>query len=55
MKEHFGDDELGKRKAFYFLPWHFDFLTRYRYAQGGGVGARIGRESSSSGKAVLPG
>lgn len=30
MKEHFGDDDKGKRKAFYFLPWHFDFLTRWR-------------------------
>jgi tRNA-dihydrouridine synthase 3 len=32
MKEHFGDDEKGRRKAFYFLPWHFDFLCRYRSA-----------------------
>ena len=30
MKEHFGDDAKGRRKAFYFLPWHFDFLCRYR-------------------------
>ncbi|KAG2493961.1 hypothetical protein HYH03_007891 [Edaphochlamys debaryana] len=30
MKEHFGDDEWGRRKAWYFFPWHFDFLTRYR-------------------------
>jgi tRNA-dihydrouridine synthase 3 len=30
MKEHFGDDDKGKRKAFYFLPWHFDFFTRWR-------------------------
>ncbi|GIL91348.1 hypothetical protein Vretifemale_18979 [Volvox reticuliferus] len=30
MKEHFGDDERGRRKAWYFFPWHFDFLTRYR-------------------------
>lgn len=22
MKEHFGDDEKGRKKAFYFLPWH---------------------------------
>jgi tRNA-dihydrouridine synthase 3 len=28
MKEHFGDDERGRRKAWYFFPWHFDFLTR---------------------------
>ncbi len=37
MKEHFGDDAMGRRKAFYFLPWHFDFLCRYRYmlAEGG--------------------
>jgi tRNA-dihydrouridine synthase 3 len=30
MKEHFGDDERGRRKSWYFLPWHFDFLSRYR-------------------------
>ncbi len=30
MKEHFGDDAMGRRKAFYFLPWHFDFFCRYR-------------------------
>ncbi len=30
MKEHFGDDAKGRRKAFYFLPWHFDFFCRYR-------------------------
>jgi tRNA-dihydrouridine synthase 3 len=31
MKEYFGDDAKGKRKAFYFLPWHFSFFFRYRY------------------------
>lgn len=30
MKSHFGDDEKGRRKAFYFLPWHLGFLARYR-------------------------
>lgn len=30
MKDHFGDDAKGRRKAFYFLPWHFDFFCRYR-------------------------
>lgn len=30
MKEHFGDDERGKRKSFYFLPWHLGFFSRYR-------------------------
>lgn len=29
MKEHFGDDEMGRKKAWTFLPWHFDFLSRY--------------------------
>lgn len=29
MKEHFGDDSMGKKKAFNFLPWHFEFLCRY--------------------------
>jgi tRNA-dihydrouridine synthase 3 len=28
MKAHFGDDALGRRKAFYFLPWHFSFFHR---------------------------
>ncbi len=27
-KEHFGDDALGRRKAWYFLPWHFGFFHR---------------------------
>lgn len=31
MKEHFLDDDRGKRMAFYFLPWHFNFLCRYRH------------------------
>lgn len=31
MKEHFQDDAQGKKMAFYFLPWHFDFLCRYRH------------------------
>jgi tRNA-dihydrouridine synthase 3 len=30
MKEHFRDDARGRKKAWYFLPWHFDFLSRYR-------------------------
>lgn len=30
MKEHFGADDIGKNKAFYFLPWHLGFLARYR-------------------------
>ncbi|KAF8063726.1 DUS3L [Scenedesmus sp. PABB004] len=30
MKAHFGDDAWGKRKAFYFFPWHFAFFSRYR-------------------------
>lgn len=29
MKEYFGDDEVGKRHSWKFLPWHFDFLSRY--------------------------
>ncbi len=32
MKQHFRDDERGKRAAFYFLPWHFNFFSRYRWA-----------------------
>ncbi|MEZ5964097.1 MAG: tRNA-dihydrouridine synthase family protein [Planctomycetota bacterium] len=30
MKEHFGDDARGRKKASYFLPWHLSFLCRYR-------------------------
>lgn len=28
MKGHFGDDAMGRRKAWYFLPWHFSFFHR---------------------------
>jgi len=30
MKDHFGRDARGRDKAWYFLPWHFDWLCRYR-------------------------
>ncbi len=30
MREHFGDDARGKKKAMYFLPWHLGFFCRYR-------------------------
>ena len=30
MKAHFGDDDKGRRKASYFLPFHLEFLCRYR-------------------------
>ncbi len=30
MKEYFGGDNKGRKKAFYFLPWHFNFFYRYR-------------------------
>lgn len=30
MRDHFRDDEMGKRKASYFGPWHHNFLHRYR-------------------------
>jgi tRNA-dihydrouridine synthase 3 len=30
MKDYFQDDARGKRSAFYFLPWHFEFFCRYR-------------------------
>mmetsp|Transcript_25247 Transcript_25247/g.54370 ORF Transcript_25247/g.54370 Transcript_25247/m.54370 type:complete len:468 (+) Transcript_25247:2-1405(+) len=29
MKDHFGDDEMGRKKSWSFLPWHFEFLSRY--------------------------
>eukprot|EP00816_Leptocylindrus_hargravesii_P010221 CAMPEP_0196822864 /NCGR_PEP_ID=MMETSP1362-20130617/85075_1 /TAXON_ID=163516 /ORGANISM="Leptocylindrus danicus, Strain CCMP1856" /LENGTH=436 /DNA_ID=CAMNT_0042202541 /DNA_START=326 /DNA_END=1636 /DNA_ORIENTATION=+ len=31
MKDHFGDDDMGRKKSWYFLPWHFEFLSRYMY------------------------
>ncbi len=30
MKVHFRDDEKGRERAMRFLPWHFEFLCRYR-------------------------
>ncbi|MHC5064324.1 MAG: tRNA-dihydrouridine synthase family protein [Planctomycetota bacterium] len=30
MREHFGADARGRKKAMYFLPWHFSFFCRYR-------------------------
>lgn len=30
FKEHFGDDDFGRRRALPFLSWHFSFLSRYR-------------------------
>ena len=30
MKDHFGDDMMGKRKAWYFAPWHHAWFYRYR-------------------------
>uniref|UniRef100_A0A7S2XSJ4 Uncharacterized protein n=1 Tax=Attheya septentrionalis TaxID=420275 RepID=A0A7S2XSJ4_9STRA len=29
MKDHFGDDDMGRKKSWNFLPWHFQFLSRY--------------------------
>merc|ERR1712194_488084 len=29
MKEHFGDDDMGRKKSWNFLPWHFEFFARY--------------------------
>jgi tRNA-dihydrouridine synthase 3 len=28
--DHFGDDERGRRRSQRFLPWHLNFLCRYR-------------------------
>jgi tRNA-dihydrouridine synthase 3 len=30
LREHFGEDERGRRRAMRFLPWHLNFLCRYR-------------------------
>ena len=29
MKDHFGDDAMGRKKSWNFLPWHFEFFSRY--------------------------
>ncbi|KAG1659116.1 hypothetical protein FOA52_015909 [Chlamydomonas sp. UWO 241] len=34
MRAHFGDDEMGRKKAWYFAPWHHDFFHRYRSLPG---------------------
>lgn len=31
MKDHFGHDEWGRKKSWNFLPWHFEFFSRYTY------------------------
>jgi len=30
LREHFGEDERGRRRALVFLPWHLNFFCRYR-------------------------
>jgi tRNA-dihydrouridine synthase 3 len=30
LRDHFGDDERGRRRALRFLPWHLNFFCRYR-------------------------
>jgi tRNA-dihydrouridine synthase 3 len=30
LREHFGDDDLGRRRAMTFLPWHLSLFHRYR-------------------------
>jgi tRNA-dihydrouridine synthase 3 len=30
LREHFGEDERGCRRAMRFLPWHMNFFCRYR-------------------------
>jgi tRNA-dihydrouridine synthase 3 len=30
LREHFQDDERGRRRALNFLPWHLNFFCRYR-------------------------
>jgi tRNA-dihydrouridine synthase 3 len=30
LRDHFGDDERGRRRAMTFLPWHLGFFCRYR-------------------------
>jgi tRNA-dihydrouridine synthase 3 len=30
LKQHFRDDEKGRKRAMFFLPWHLSFFCRYR-------------------------
>jgi tRNA-dihydrouridine synthase 3 len=30
MKEYFGSDDLGRKKSWTFLPWHFSFFSRFK-------------------------
>jgi len=30
LRDHFGDDERGRRRSLTFLPWHLGFFCRYR-------------------------
>ncbi len=30
LREHFGEDERGQKRTMRFLPWHLNFLCRYR-------------------------
>lgn len=30
LKEHFRDDDKGRKRAMFFLPWHLGFFCRYR-------------------------
>jgi tRNA-dihydrouridine synthase 3 len=40
LREHFGDDELGRTRAMRFLPWHLDFFARFRPLPEAEFGAR---------------
>ena len=37
LREHFVDDERGRRRTLRFLPWHLDFFCRYRPLPGSGL------------------
>jgi tRNA-dihydrouridine synthase 3 len=30
LRDHFGEDDRGRRRAMRFLPWHLNFFCRYR-------------------------
>jgi tRNA-dihydrouridine synthase 3 len=30
LREHFGEDDRGRKRAMRFLPWHLNFFCRYR-------------------------
>ena len=49
MRDHFGSDDMGKRKSFYFFPWHFNFFVRWAGCGGWArAGQRAGQRAAAT-------